>query len=102
VTLSKRDKVSHNVVLLHGHTIAVVNDNNVLVTSCRWRTATTKSRLNAVLRAFCGYQIYQYNYTWYVDDITQYDERSARPFVDGLSLPRRNVKWNGERWTVEN
>lgn len=54
-------------VYLHGHAIARWQaDKGVLtVSDCGWQTATTKSRLNAILSAFkCGY-IHQSKFVWY-------------------------------------
>ena len=43
-------------VQLHGHTIAAVNhfDGSVVVNFCGWETATTRSRLDAIVRYFAG------------------------------------------------
>lgn len=55
-------------VHLHGNHIATIGENYVEVYSCGWRTATTKSRLNAILaeHALDGEYIYQENHNWYV------------------------------------
>jgi hypothetical protein len=53
-------------VKLHGHTIAVVTPDNVDICDCGYQTATTKSRLNAILRALCnGAGVYQSSFKWY-------------------------------------
>jgi hypothetical protein len=52
------DRVS---VILHGSTIAIITPTDVDVSDCGWQTPTTKSRLNAILREFCGAGIYQKN-----------------------------------------
>lgn len=54
-------------VYLHGHNIAQVFDDYLLLNDCGYQTATTKSRLNALLHgvgAEAG--IYQKKFTWYL------------------------------------
>ena len=57
-------------VYLHGHMIADIDieTDTMLISACGWKTATTKSRLNALLtftpdRA----RIYQKAFQWYLD-----------------------------------
>jgi hypothetical protein len=53
-------------VLLHGHQIATVTPQTVEICDCKYQTATTKSRLNVLLRHHCyGAGIYQSNFKWY-------------------------------------
>jgi hypothetical protein len=56
-------------VFLHGHHIATVGDNYVELFSRGYRTNTTKSRLNAILKehGIDGEYIYQRNFNWYVN-----------------------------------
>lgn len=61
------DRIS---VFLHGNHIAQIEPNSVAVNACGWKTTTTKSRLNAILREFCRAGIYQKNKQWY-----GYDQR---------------------------
>lgn len=56
------DRIS---VFLHGNHIAQIEPNSVAVNACGWKTTTTKSRLNAILREFCNAGIYQKNKQWY-------------------------------------
>jgi len=59
----------HIIVRLHGHPIAeLIQEDHVLwVRDCGWQTTTTKSRLNALLRAFCpGCGIYQKDWVWFL------------------------------------
>jgi hypothetical protein len=53
-------------ILLHGHHVVAVDRNtgSVQVDSCRYRTVTTKSRLNWYLPTGC--YIYQDDYVWYI------------------------------------
>jgi hypothetical protein len=41
-----------SVVKLHGHKIAVIGDTFIQLFDGGWQTATTKSRLNAILKGF--------------------------------------------------
>lgn len=56
-------------IFLHGNHIATVGDNYVELYSCGYKTNTTKSRLNAILRehGIDGEYIYQRNFNWYVN-----------------------------------
>lgn len=52
-------------VVLHGSPIAIITPDHVDASDCGYQTPTTKSRLNAVLREFCGAGIYQKNREWF-------------------------------------
>ena len=52
-------------VYLHGSNIAQITPDHVEVCDCKYQTATTKSRLNAILWELCGAGIYQKNHIWY-------------------------------------
>ena len=78
-------------VRLHGNLIAIITDiktdtwqrNDIELSSCGWETATTKSRLNALL-AYTPFKIVQKNYQWFVhSNITN----QMMPFYDGIKLP---------------
>ena len=68
----KRDntKVIHEndraYVYLHGHNIAQVFDDYLLINDCGWQTVTTKSRLNALLTELSDAGISQHKYVWYL------------------------------------
>ncbi len=55
-------------IYLHGNHIATVGDNYVELYSCGYQTATTKSRLNAILaeHAIAGECVFQRNFQWFV------------------------------------
>ena len=55
-------------VMLHGNHIATVGETFVEVYSCGYKTATTKSRLNAILseHGIEGEYIYQKDFNWYI------------------------------------
>lgn len=66
VTYSPERKASY--VYLHGNHIATVGETFVEVYSCGYKTATTKSRLNAILskHRIKGECIHQKNFNWYI------------------------------------
>jgi hypothetical protein len=57
------------IVKLHGNTIARIfpEANRLILFDCGWRTVTTKSRLNTLIRAFSPYSdsISQHRFEWY-------------------------------------
>lgn len=58
-------------VLLHGNQIAVLEPDlmRIRLSDCGWQTVTTKSRLNALLRAFVsGEGISQQNWQWFTTE----------------------------------
>ena len=55
-------------VLLHDHIIASINfaKNRAVISACGYETATTKSRLNAILSDLApGARIYAKNFEWF-------------------------------------
>jgi hypothetical protein len=64
-------------VRLHGSRIARLNYINQIIEfdDCGYRTATTKSRLNALINAFTkpGQAIYQRNFEWFWGDGQAWD-----------------------------
>ena len=62
-------------IFLHGNLICRINNHTKqrqFYTGGGWRTATTKSRLNAL-----GANIHQRNYTWYNSDGSTFTEGQA-------------------------
>jgi len=57
-----------SVVKLHGHKIAVIGDTFIQLFDGGWQTATTKSRLNAILKGFgvAGESVFQKAGEWFV------------------------------------
>lgn len=69
-------------VHLHGNHIATIGDNFIELYTCGYHTATTKSRLNAILEVHGnGARIYQKDYEWFVSDNGQ-----TIPFTEGMIL----------------
>ena len=57
-----------SVVKLHGHKIAVIGDTFIQLFDGGWQTATTKSRLNAILKGFgvSGESVFQKAGEWFI------------------------------------
>ena len=55
-------------IFLHGNCIAQVKENSVSLFDGGWQSATTKSRLNAILQAhgIKGECVFQRNFKWFV------------------------------------
>jgi hypothetical protein len=70
-------------VYLHGHLIARIGETWMELFDGGWQTATTKSRLNALLQAFGmeGEYVFQKNFQWFV----QYNGGPI-PFFSGMRL----------------
>ena len=65
-TVTHEDGVA--IITLHGNKIAEVGDNFVTLFDGGWQSATTKSRLNAILQAngIKGECVFQRNFKWFV------------------------------------
>lgn len=76
------DGVSY--VYLHGHKIAEVGENFIALYDGGYQTATTKSRLNAVLseNGLPGERVYQKDYVWNV----RLSDGTSIPFFSGMRL----------------
>ena len=81
-----------NIVTLEGltsvvyHSTAVVqfNRDKIILNSDGWETATTKTRMNQASHQYSlGFDVYQINFSWYVD----YKGKTI-PFYDGMILKR--------------
>ena len=84
------DSASEMRVYLHGHHIAsYTDDGRLYINHQGWKTRTTKSRLNALIKFVLGELscIYQHNFEWFVKQTSNvngmYDEYS---FEDGWNL----------------
>lgn len=56
------------VIRLHRNKIAQLDGSTLYLTSAGWETATTKSRLNAILSCLVpGARIYQEDFEWYLE-----------------------------------
>ena len=69
VSYNYADDVS--VVRLHGNKIAEIGDDFMTIFDGGWQSNTTKSRLNALINAFCNAAtdgVFQRNFKWFVSD----------------------------------
>lgn len=72
-------------VYLYGHKIAEFNllSGNLTLSNCGYTTATTKSRLNALIHNFTNTGgIYQKDYQWYYGHGEEFDRTIEAPFVN--------------------
>ena len=55
-------------VYLHGNLIAIVDDKGIKLYDGGWQSATTKSRLNAILseHGIAGERVFQKDYQWFI------------------------------------
>jgi len=60
------DCVDYSAVYLHGNKIAEIHNDCVVVMDAGWRTNTTKSRINAILREYNLGCVYSKKFQWYV------------------------------------
>jgi len=80
VTYSPERDASY--VMLHGNHIATIGDTFLELYTCGYRTVTTKSRLNAILKVHGNdARIFQSNFEWFVIDNGQ-----KVPFTEGMVL----------------
>ena len=80
VTYSPERDASY--VMLHGHHIATIGDTFLELYTCGYRTVTTKSRLNAILKEHGNdARIVQSDFEWFVIDNGQ-----KVPFTEGMVL----------------
>ena len=75
---------SVTMVCYHSTPVVKITDDEIILNSGGWLTATTKRRMNqASLQYNLGFSVYQVNFSWYVD----YKEDTI-PFEDGLTLKK--------------
>ena len=71
------------IVRLHGNKIAQVDGSTLYITSAGYETATTKSRLNAILGCLLPSTfVYQRDFVWYVSikgDSVEFSELEGEP-----------------------
>ena len=69
-------------VYLHGNHIATIGDTFLELYTCGYRTVTTKSRLNSILKVHGNdARIFQSNFEWFV-----IDNGKKVPFTEGMVL----------------
>jgi hypothetical protein len=75
---------SESFVYLYHNLIAIVGETYIELFDGGHQTATTKSRLNAILseHGVPGEYVFQKNFKWFVN----YDKQGAIPFFSGMRL----------------
>ena len=83
----KTNVINDNNVLMvcyHNTPVVKITDDEIILNSGGWLTATTKRRMNqASLQYNLGFAVYQVNFSWYVDY-----KGDTIPFEDGLRLKK--------------
>ena len=80
VTYSTERDASY--VMLHGNHIATIGDTFLELYTCGYKTPTTKSRLNALLKVHGNdARIFQRDFEWFV-----IDNGNTIPFTEGMVL----------------
>ena len=81
------DSEGNTDVRLHNNLIATISNNgDVKLSSCGWKTTTTKSRLNAILDVFFhNLGVWQKDFTWYIGSP---HEDKQDEFFDGYQIIR--------------
>ena len=77
-------------VYLHCNLIATISEDDVEVYDGGWRTNTTKSRLNAIIKGLCdgvNQGVYQKNYEWFIQD-DEDDTAFGIEFKNGYTFAR--------------
>ena len=71
-------------VVYHSTAVVQFDSDKIILNSGGWETATTKSRMNQASHQYgLGFEVYQVDFTWYVDY-----KGETIPFTDGLILDR--------------
>lgn len=71
-------------VILHGNHIATIGETWLQMFNCGYKTKTTKSRLNAILKEHGnGARVYQKQGDWFVSIS---DNNAKVPFTEGMIL----------------
>ena len=74
-------------VFLHGNLIARIGETWIELFDGGWRTATTKSRLNAILAEHGnGDKVFQKKGEWFVTFSDYRDNKVTVPFFSGMRL----------------
>ena len=77
-------------VYLHKNLIATISKDEVEIYDGGWRTSTTKSRLNAIIKGFCdgiNQGVYQKNHQWFIQD-DEDDTAFSIEFQHGYTFAR--------------
>ena len=71
-------------IVYHSTAVVQFDNDKIILNSGGWDTRTTKTRMNQASNQYgLGFEVYQVNYSWYVDY-----KGETIPFTDGLILDR--------------
>lgn len=70
-------------ITFHGHLIGAISNNSISINNCGYWTATTKQILNVLLFEFCGYNVFQRKFDWFI------------------STPEGEVEYTGDWWSAQ-
>lgn len=74
-------------VTYHSTVVVEFDHKTIILRTCGYRTATTKTRMNQASNQFSlGYSVFQKNYEWYVTFKGQ-----TYQFKDGITIHRREM-----------
>lgn len=86
-TVGTHADTGHTVVTYHETPVVKFNDNEIVLDSGGWKTATTRVRMNQASNQYeLGFQVYQKNGEWFVNI-----NGKTIPFEDGMSIPREGM-----------
>ena len=75
------EESNYSIVRLHGHKIAVIDENSVIISNAGYTTNVTKSRLNVIIKEFFDGTkngVFQKQKKWYIKD-----NNNIIPFISG-------------------
>ena len=76
-------------IVYHNTPVVQFNADKIILNSGGWDTRTTKTRMNQASNQYgLGFEVYQVNYSWYVDYRDKCGEWETIPFEDGMTLDR--------------
>ena len=71
-------------IVYHSTPVVQFDDDKIRLNSGGWETVTTKTRMNQASHEYnLGFEVYQVNFTWYVDY-----KGETIAFTDGMKLDR--------------
>ena len=84
------------IIYYHQHCIVVIEGNKITIDSCRFRTPTTKERINRHLPN--GWVLFQKNYEWFL--VKRGDFENPIKFYDTITIVNPNDK-TLDKWLKE-
>ena len=85
------------IIYYHQHAIIVKEGNKITLDSCRWRTSTTKERINRHLPN--GWYLFQKNYEWFLAKHGEYE--NPIKFYDTITITVNPNDKTLDKWLKE-